>query len=77
MSAALAGGKGAALARLAATFPVPAFFVIAAEALDRDGLRAEARGEVNQGLARLAAQSGAGARKMARRRRMQVSSKRS
>ena len=29
MSAALAGGKGAALARLAATFPVPAFFVIA------------------------------------------------
>ena len=60
MSAALAGGKGAALARLAATFPVPAFFVIAAEAFDRDGLRAEARGEVNQGLARLAAQSGAG-----------------
>ena len=60
MSAALAGGKGAALAKLAATFPVPAFFVIAAEAFDRDGLRAEARGEVNQGLARLAAQSGAG-----------------
>jgi branched-chain amino acid transport system permease protein len=30
MSAALAGGKGAALAKLAATFPVPAFFVIGA-----------------------------------------------
>jgi pyruvate,water dikinase len=60
MSAALAGGKGAALAKLAATFPVPAFFVIAAEAFDRDGLKADARGEVNQGLARLAAQSGAG-----------------
>lgn len=60
MSAALAGGKGAALAKLAATFPVPAFFVIAAEAFDQDGLKAEAREEVNQGLAQLAAQSGAG-----------------
>lgn len=60
MSAALAGGKGATLAKLAATFPVPAFFVIAAEAFDQDGLKADAREEVNQGLARLAAAGGAG-----------------
>ena len=60
MSAALAGGKGAALADLAATFPVPAFFVIAAEAFDLDGLKAEVREDVNQGLAALAAQGGAG-----------------
>jgi rifampicin phosphotransferase len=38
-SAAAAGGKGAALAKLAATFPVPAFFVIAAEAFDDGGLK--------------------------------------
>ncbi len=60
MSPALAGGKGAALAKLAATFPVPAFFVIAAEAFDQDGLKADARAEVNQGLARLAVAGGAG-----------------
>jgi phosphohistidine swiveling domain-containing protein len=60
MSPAVAGGKGAALAKLAAMFPVPAFFVIAAEAFDQDGLKAEAREEVNQGLARLAATGGAG-----------------
>lgn len=52
MSPAIAGGKGAALAKLAATFPVPAFFVIPAEAFDEHGLRAEAREEVKQGLQR-------------------------
>jgi rifampicin phosphotransferase len=60
MSAVLAGGKGAALAKLAATFPVPAFFVIAAEAFDQDGLKADAREDVNRGLAALAVQGGAG-----------------
>lgn len=60
MSTAQAGGKGAALAKLAATFPVPAFFVIAAEAFDQGGLKADAREEVNQGLALLAAKGGAG-----------------
>ncbi len=54
-SSAVAGGKGAALAKLAATFPVPAFFVIPAEAFDEVGLRAEAREEVTQGLQRLGA----------------------
>ncbi len=53
MSPAAAGGKGAALAMLAAKFPVPAFFVIPAEAFDETGLRAEARVEVKQGLQRL------------------------
>jgi phosphohistidine swiveling domain-containing protein len=60
MSAVLAGGKGAALAKLAATFPVPAFFVIASEAFDQDGLKADAREDVNRGLAALAVQGGAG-----------------
>lgn len=60
MSAALAGGKGAALAKLDATFPVPAFFVIAAEAFDQDGLKVDAREDVNRGLAALASQGGAG-----------------
>jgi len=60
MSAALAGGKGAALAKLAATFPVPAFFVIVAEAFDQNGLKADAREDVNRGLAQLAGTSGAG-----------------
>lgn len=50
MSTADAGGKGAALAKLAATFPVPAFFVIAAEAFDDAGLLAEARQSVNEGI---------------------------
>ncbi len=53
MSAAVAGGKGAALAKLAATFPVPAFFVISAEAFDATGLKAEARTSVNEGITRL------------------------
>lgn len=48
-----AGGKGAALAKLAAMFPVPAFFVIGAEAFDQAGLKAEAREEVERGLQRL------------------------
>ncbi len=34
-----AGGKGAALAKLAATFPVPAFFVITADAFTETGLK--------------------------------------
>lgn len=55
MSQAVAGGKGAALAKLAATFPVPAFFVIPAEAFDEAGLKAEAREQVKQGLQRLGA----------------------
>jgi pyruvate,water dikinase len=46
--AAQAGGKGAALARLAATFPVPAFFVIPAEAFDAAGLKPEAKHAVDQ-----------------------------
>ncbi|MDP3491842.1 MAG: PEP/pyruvate-binding domain-containing protein, partial [Hyphomonadaceae bacterium] len=55
MSPALAGGKGAALAKLAATFLVPAFFVIPAEAFDAAGLKAEVRDEVKQELLRLGA----------------------
>ncbi len=50
MSTAEAGGKGAALAKLAATFPVPAFFVIAAEAFDENGLLPDARASVNAGI---------------------------
>jgi pyruvate,water dikinase len=50
MSPAVAGGKGAALARLAANFPVPAFFVIPAGAFETAGLKAEARESVKQGL---------------------------
>ena len=48
-----AGGKGAALAKLAATFPVPAFFVISADAFDAEGMKAAAREEVKRGLERL------------------------
>jgi phosphohistidine swiveling domain-containing protein len=48
-----AGGKGAALAKLATTFPVPTFFVIRAGAFDTDGLKPEAREEVKRGLQRL------------------------
>jgi len=55
MSPAVAGGKGAALAKLAATFPVPAFFAIPAEAFDESGLKVEAREEVKQGLQLLGA----------------------
>ncbi|MFT3725069.1 MAG: PEP/pyruvate-binding domain-containing protein [Hyphomonadaceae bacterium] len=55
MSPAVAGGKGAALAKLAATFPVPAFFVIQAEAFDDAGLKAEACEQVKQGLLLLGA----------------------
>jgi len=55
MSSAVSGGKGAALAKLAATFPVPAFFVIPAEAFDDAGLKAEACEQVKQGLQRLGA----------------------
>ncbi len=48
-----AGGKGAALAKLAATFPVPAFFVISADSFDASGMKAAAREEVKRGLQRL------------------------
>jgi len=50
MSAAAAGGKGAALAKLAATFPVPAFFVISAEAFEEKGLKDDALAGVNEGI---------------------------
>ena len=53
MSPADAGGKGAALAKLAATFPVPAFFVVAAEAFDETGLLPDAVESVNAGLTQL------------------------
>ena len=53
MSSADAGGKGAALAKLAATFPVPAFFVIAAEAFDKSGLLPDALESVNEGITSL------------------------
>ncbi len=53
VSAELAGGKGAALAQLAATFPVPDFFVITAEAFMSRGLRAAAKREVEAELAGL------------------------
>ena len=52
---AVAGGKGAALAKLAATFPVPAFFVIPAEAIDRDGVKVEVRDELSSAVTALGA----------------------
>jgi rifampicin phosphotransferase len=55
MSSAVAGGKGAALAKLAASFPVPAFFVIPAEAFDEAGLNAEARPQLQAALKTLGA----------------------
>ncbi len=51
---AFVGGKAAALARLAAAgFPPPAFFAIAPEAFDGQGLRAEASAAFDAALARL------------------------
>lgn len=50
---ALAGGKGAALAKLAAAFPVPAFFVIPVEAIDVAGVRPEIRAELAAAIAAL------------------------
>ncbi len=50
-----AGGKGAALAQLAADFPVPDFFVISAEAFMTRGLRAAAKREVDAALEALGA----------------------
>src|SRR5579871_4298342 len=52
---ALAGGKGAALARLAANFPVPRFFVIPSEAFDEAGLKPEAVGDLDAALGELGA----------------------
>ncbi len=54
-SAAMAGGKGAALAKLAATFPVPAFFVVSADAFNDAGLRPQARVQLDKALADLGA----------------------
>jgi pyruvate,water dikinase len=54
-SPAVAGGKGASLARLAAKFPVPAFFVIPAEAFDEAGLNAEAKLQLDGALKALGA----------------------
>src|SRR5690606_13345612 len=45
-----AGGKAAALARLASAFRAPAFFVIPAEAFSDDGLPAAVRAEVERAL---------------------------
>jgi phosphohistidine swiveling domain-containing protein len=50
-----AGGKGAALANLAATFPVPAFFVITAGAFTEAGLRPGVAGDVLQAVESLGA----------------------
>jgi len=55
MSPAAAGGKGSALAKLAAKFPVPAFFVIPAEAFDEAGLKVAAVPQVSAALAKLGA----------------------
>ena len=55
MSPVVAGGKGAALAKLAAQFPVPAFFVIPAEAFDEAGLKVAAVPEVSEALTALGA----------------------
>lgn len=52
-SAEHAGGKGAALAQLAATFPVPDFFVISSEAFMSRGIQALAKREVEAELATL------------------------
>lgn len=52
-SPAVAGGKGSALARLAASFPVPDFFVIPADAIDEDGLRPEIQLELAATLGEL------------------------
>ena len=54
-SPAVAGGKGAALAKLAAAFPVPDFFVIPAEAFDESGLKPEAASALAAALATLGA----------------------
>jgi phosphohistidine swiveling domain-containing protein len=48
-----AGGKGAALAMLAATFPVPAFFVITADAFTETGLKPGIAGYALQAVTQL------------------------
>lgn len=50
-----AGGKGAALAKLAGTFPVPAFFVIGADAFDEGGLKPGVAETVSRGVMQLGA----------------------
>jgi phosphohistidine swiveling domain-containing protein len=50
-----AGGKGAALAKLAATFPVPAFFVITADAFTESGLKPGMAGYALQAVTQLGA----------------------
>ncbi len=55
MSPAVAGGKGAALAKLAAKFPVPSFFVVPAEAFDEAGLKEDAKAGLSAALKGLGA----------------------
>ena len=50
-----AGGKGAALAKLAASFPVPAFFVLSADAFSEAGLDVGAWSELVAAVNRLGA----------------------
>jgi pyruvate,water dikinase len=50
---AFAGGKAAALAKLGAQFPVPAFFVIAAEAFSEAGLSREASHQLQAAIGAL------------------------
>lgn len=52
---AVAGGKAAALARLAAAFRVPAFFVIPADAFTEQGLPAALKAEIADALADIGA----------------------
>src|SRR5690606_35808109 len=49
-SAVKAGGKGAALAKLAATFPVPSFLVVSPDAFDEAGLKSETRDKLAEAL---------------------------
>ena len=54
-SPAAAGGKGAALAKLASKFPVPPFFVVSADALDQAGLKADAGAQLAGAIGSLGA----------------------
>jgi phosphohistidine swiveling domain-containing protein len=54
-SSAAAGGKGAALAKLASKFPVPPFVVVSADALDDAGLKADAKVQLAAAMGSLGA----------------------
>jgi phosphohistidine swiveling domain-containing protein len=54
-SPAAAGGKGAALAKLASKFPVPPFIVVSADALDDGGLKTDARVQLASAIGSLGA----------------------